>query len=326
MKVKNKKSVLIAIIILLAITLPLGITGMVVKLQDKETPTKKPETPIPVVENPNHEFHYQGKLYFYDDDNLLGTYECDNKDGYCDYAKTTYDDENYPILSYKEEEPSKISLVANRYAFIIDAPSENEASEVILYDLQNQRRVAKYNAVKNYGIGIENNEFIVKSTLNKWGVITLNENGNSVSIPFDYDFIGLTNDQKENVIASEKYIVAKDNLWSIIGSDQSTYATDFKEMIVTYNGKHIITKVDNLYYAKTYEGTNVLAGCNNLTFTGKFFNITDQNNKFYVYNSDTGQIISKDYQVNATDTITSKIEGQTLQIILNDKVIETINI
>lgn len=328
MKVKNKKSVLVAIIILLVVTLPLGVTGMVLKMQDKkETSTPKPNPAVPTLENPNHDFLYEGSLYFYDGDNLIGTYSCENKDGICDYATTTYDDEPYPILSYKEEELSKISLVAKRYVFLVDAPSENEIQEIILYDLQNQKRVTRYRAVKNYGIGIENNQFIVQNTSNKWGVITLSENGSSVSIPFEYDFIGLINDKKDEKIASEKYIVSKDNLWSLIGNDNSSFVTDIKEMIVTYDGKSIITKNDNLYYAKSYEGTNLFPnGYKNLTYTGRFFNITDQNNLFYVYDSDAQKIISRSIQVNATDTIRSEINGQTLQIILNDKVIETIAI
>lgn len=324
MKVKNKKSVLYAIIILLVITLPLGITGLILKLN--QAPEKEPEKPSETIENPNHEFFYQGSLYFYDKEDLLGTYACQNKDGVCDYATTTYDDENYPILSYKENELSKIPVISNRYVFLEDAPSK-EASAIILYDIQKQRRVTKYSAVKNYGIGIENNQFIVKNASNKWGVITLNESGSSVTIPFEYDFIGLIDDQKETLLAAEKFIVAKDNLWSIIGADNSIFASDFKEMIVTYNGENIITKVDDLYYAKTYDGTNIFqAGCKNLTFTGKFFNITDQNNQFYVYDADAKKIVSQNYQVNMTDEITSKINDQTLQIILNGQVVETIPI
>ena len=65
---KDKKT-LITIIILLVVFLPLGLVGTI-----KHFSTSK--TNVDVNSNPNKEFIYNNKLYFYYENELLATYEC----------------------------------------------------------------------------------------------------------------------------------------------------------------------------------------------------------------------------------------------------------
>ena len=100
---KYKKGALIISIILLVITLPLTVMGIIYNKEIKN------------VDNPSKLFHYDNKLYFYNEvGDLIGNYECNFKN--CSYAKQTIDDEEYNINYYKSD-ISDTKLINNRYAF-----------------------------------------------------------------------------------------------------------------------------------------------------------------------------------------------------------------
>ena len=100
---QNRKSTLIVIIVLLVIFLPLAIFTTTMHMKDKNQ----------VIESPNHEFFYNGKLYFYHNDELLGTYTCESDD-YCDYA-ISRNNFSYELAEHKGETNEKIPLINNRY-------------------------------------------------------------------------------------------------------------------------------------------------------------------------------------------------------------------
>ena len=73
---KNNIGVLIIMIVLLIIALPAAIYGTYMHFQKDS------------LSNKNKEFYYEGKLFFYDNDTLLGTYTCKSEN--CGYAKILY--------------------------------------------------------------------------------------------------------------------------------------------------------------------------------------------------------------------------------------------
>ena len=63
------KKTLVVIIVLLVIFVPLAVMGIYQHITKEEQE---------IAENVNHEFIFNNRVYFYVDDNLVGTYECSN--------------------------------------------------------------------------------------------------------------------------------------------------------------------------------------------------------------------------------------------------------
>ena len=149
MKNKYKKGALIITLILLIISLPLTIIAIIYKLNGS-------------AENPNKEFYYDNHLYFYNSNGeLITKYECMFKN--CGYAIQTNLDNEYNISYYKSDDNLVDGIIDGKYAFISDY--KDKQSIVNLYDLENNEVYANYKSVKNYGIGIIDNYYIVEETV-----------------------------------------------------------------------------------------------------------------------------------------------------------------
>ena len=146
MKPKNKKSVLILNIVLLVIFVPLACIGTITHFKNGGTAGKKGGS------NPNKEFYYDGKLYFYDFNNLLGTYSCTND--LCNYAYNINDDKDYELNTLQVDETTQVKLANNKYAFIMDVPQSSVSGsydnvDVNVYDVDNERVLTTLKGVKN---------------------------------------------------------------------------------------------------------------------------------------------------------------------------------
>ncbi|MCI8575046.1 MAG: hypothetical protein HFI09_01095 [Bacilli bacterium] len=320
---EQKKKVLITIIVLLSIFLPLSICSLTLHILDEKNPRHK------IIENPSHEFKFNNKLYFYSSSGtLLGTYECQNSDGICDYA-SNFDDDKLYAVDYYQSDDAKIGMINNRYSFLIDA-KDTTSAKPFLYDFINNRIYTTYYSVKNYGIGIENDLFIVGNDNLKYGVLSL-QGEPQVKVKFDYDYIGIANllNEDENKIMSDLFIGYRDKFWFLLDMNGAVLTSAIRNEIVNYNGKHIIVKENMGYNVVDYEDNPVLANgpYKKLSFTGKYLNILDQDDNFYVYDIASESVITNSQKVKSTDQITSKLnEKGALEVILNEKVIETVEI
>jgi hypothetical protein len=320
---ERKKKVFITIIVLLVIFLPLTICSLTLRILDEKNPRHK------IIENPEHEFKFNNKLYFYSSSGtLLGTYDCQNPDAFCDYASNFDDDKLYGV-DYHQSEDAKIGLINNRYAFLIDAENKTN-SKPFLYDVQNNRIYTTYYSVKNYGIGIENDLFIVGNDNLKYGVLSL-QTEPLIKVKFDYDYLGIANllNEDENKIMSDLFIGYRDKFWFLLDMNGAVLTSAIKKEIVSYNGKHIIVKDDQGYDVVDYEDNIVLLDgpYQKLSFTGKYLNILDQDSNFYVYDITTEKTLTNPQKVKTTDKITSQMnDSGNLEVILNEKVIETVEI
>lgn len=318
-----KKGVLILIIVLLVIFTPLTIFSFVLHLM------KGSEEANTAVENEGHEFAYQGKLYFYSkDDRLLGTYACEHPGEYCNYAVSSLDNQDYALDSYVSDDFTT-SLIQDRYVFLIDGTNEKDSTP-FLYDLSSERVLMRYMLVKDYGIGIENNCFIVKSTSSKYGVINLSGDI-AMPIPLEYDFLGLANlvDEEEQKIIGDIYAGLKNNMWYLIGENGAVLTEPISREIVTYNGQYIITKDEDGYHLINYKNEELLEeeAYTSLSFTGKYLNVLDNYNDFYVYDIAASKKISTPIHVKNTDIVTSRInDNGKLEVLQNGNLIESVAI
>ena len=231
-----RKATFCVIIVLLVFFLPITIFS-----------TTKAIQKAMYVENPLHEFKFENKLYFYDGEQLLGTYPCHNFPNVCEYATFTVPTPyEYQLREYIPENTTPVGVINKRYAFLVDTTMDKITNALItLYDLQEGSELSKYKEIKDYGTLLNNNLFIVKGLTDKYGVISLNEKVN-LNIPLDYEYIGLVELYDENgLLNADRFVTYRNGLWQIIGSDNSAMSDSFSEAIITYNKTYLVLKNEN---------------------------------------------------------------------------------
>lgn len=324
MNPKIRKGTLIMLVVLLVIFLPLTVAGFYFHFAGTPEDVTK--------DNPNHDFHYDNKLWFYDaDDNLIGTYECVTSN--CDYATSYINDGEYSIDSYvpSEGEDGLLmdSVINNQFVFLTDFESADY--EAFLYDIKNgvSYKTVTYTSVKDYGVGIAGNLFIVENSNHKYGVLQIGEMAQLV-VPFEYDFIGLVNATDENgQILGDYFVAQQSGSWFILGSGGAVVSTASTEGIVTYNGTYIITKdTTDHYHLVNYQNERVLTDdFRALSFTDRYLNCVTVNGDFYVYDLVSNAPISSSYTLLPTDIYRSLMnENGDLEIYINDRLEETIDL
>ena len=317
MQPKNKKSVLILIIVLMIIVIPCSIWGTI----NHFTASNKSDN------NVNKEFHYNNKLYFYNVNNLLGTYTCTNS--VCDYAYGTIDDSSYALRYHQVTTDEQIKLVNNRYAFIVDTTSSNapyKDANVILYDVVGGRNTGTFSAVKNYAIGLENNQYIIKNMEGLWGVVALNDTP-SLIIPYSYNYIGIHDVPANNStsLETDTYVVKDTTGWKLISNQNVDLTSYFNYPIYDYNSKYVAVKNNDYYFLYDYSNNLVVSfGYKNIKFMGEYIGVLNSNNQFYVINPTTTADLSKKYTVNSLDDVSYTISSNGLTLSINNIVVETI--
>ncbi len=302
---KNKKIVLYTIIFLLIIFVPLTIMGMFVR--DKKNPFD---------ENPNHDFYYEKKLWFYDDnDKLISNYECQTNK--CDLANLTIDDDEYDINYYKDGTLEKVEN-NNAYTFIRDGALN------YLFDVNTGRSLQKYLQIKNYNTNLKNNLYIIQNENKLWGIISIGETLEAL-IPFEYNFLGILNNFDEDGLKTDNFIALKDDKWFLINKENMPISSKYEEPIVDYNDNFIITKKNNRIKIYNYEGREYL---NNFNFTDyaiydKYIGLIT-NNTIYIYNDLNSNYI-KNIPVNKNGKLTLETKGNQVVIKLDDEVIDYLN-
>jgi hypothetical protein len=311
---KNRKVTLISIIVLLIIFVPISIFSTIMHFKNI----------VEYDDNINHEFRYDGKLYFYNNDKLLGTYTCENEVENCDYATNSY------IAKYsldeREEQSEKLGIINNRYAFLIDDDGIFDP-EIILYDISLGKTLGKYTEVKDYTIGIENDYYILKNENDLYGVISLDD-GINLKVPFQYDYIGLVNkvDSENGKIIADTFAVLEDGKWYLIDVNGARFTDAIESDIFSYNGEYIILKNSSGMSLINYKGISYLSSYKYLNFYNKYLEVIDNFNNFYLTEVGTNNKISKEYSVDSIDDVTLEIEDNNIKLFIKGNYQETIEI
>ena len=314
---KNKRITLWVIIFLLIVFLPITIFSTVMHYQNTR----------PKEENPNHEFKHDGKLYFYQHNTLLGTYSCENFTEYCDIADSIVNS-TYSLNEKNIESNTKLPIVNKRFVFLRDSKTEELAeSNILLYDLSLKRVIGKYKEVKNYGVGIENDYYIMKNENDLWGIVSFEE-GINLKIPFTYDYIGLTNkiNSETNKVESNIFAIQKEGKWRLIDINGATFTEQINSEIFSYNNEYIILKENNNMHLVNYSLNEIFGSVKYINFYNKYLEIIDTNNLYYLYDLNTNTSISNNYLVNSIEDITLEIVNNEIQVIKNGNIEEIIAI
>ena len=283
MRIKNKKVPIIVYSLLLLIVLPLTIYSIYLhnegygigKVRDR---------------NVNKLFKFEGKLYFYDEGILVGTYTCKTTD--CDYAVETIDDDNYVLDYYDDGTKDFVSgLFNNRYAFISDG------GVTMLYDALDGMIVGEFNAVKNYTVGLAKQRFIVMSKDNLWGVIDLSGDFPNLIVSYQYNYIGLKKalDEDESLYLQSGRFAAYDGAnWKIINDKDTILSVNITEPIRNYDTNSIITLNNNIYRVYDYNQKRILEKDYKFAnYINNYILLVDFSNIVYLYNKSSGNIFEK---------------------------------
>lgn len=313
---KAQKAAAVVIVLLLLLCLSFGGYGLFLHLTYDED--------ADVAENVNKEKYFDGKLWFYNEQGaLLGTYTCDTEN--CDIGKGSTDDEAYALESYRPTENDYLLIINDRYVFINDGEGES----LFLYDIVNAMayKTNRYNSVKNYGVGIAGDHFIVSNDNNQYGVLNLTTNP-YLLISINYSFIGLPNDLDENgEVISDYFVTLRDGYWNIIDKNQAVLTQGITDEIVDFNGESIIVLNSEGYYRLIdYNGRERLSEIfNELSFIGRYLNCTTLANEFYLYDITTNQEVSERYTISPTDEVLTSVDpNNNIVISINGTVVETI--
>ena len=310
---KYKKGAFIISIVLFVASLPFTIMGIIFHREQTGA------------SNSDKVFHYKDKLYFYDTSKeLLGTYQCTYSN--CGYAQETNEDESYGIASLKVNiETDKV--IDGKYAILSDYDSTQ--SQIVIYDIKNNKELGKYLAYKFYSVGISNNYIIVRSLSGGYyGVIQINNGKIETVIPFEYDYIALPNKVASSKVSGEKFIVLKDGLWSVIDKD-SKLTNDFTNVITNFDDSTVITKNDNSEYVlASYTGMPKLNGTyKKLNYISNAIEVIDSMNNYYLVNKNTFIKVSNVYQINDDSSISTQSDGTgTIRITIDGESKETVEI
>ena len=276
--------------------------------------------------NYNYFNYFDGKLYFYKDEEkneLIGTYECNNKNEIkdnvltnCYVAKDTVLNDTY--VNPKREAGYNIPIYNNNYVFIYDSPTlvNDSNKEIKFYDLKQKKVLGTYtdidsNTKSTNGvtqIETDNTSVIAKLKSGKYGVININSNGASVQYKFNYNYL----EKYGNYYLGQK----ENNKWAIIYSDDNT-SYEFNERIMDNNSDYVV--VGSSEKVKIYPNKNNADPINNKEFvyielSTKVYGAVDSENKLWLYKYDSNEPLNKDgigltsKVYYATDTPSFKIQ------------------
>lgn len=267
---KDKKT-LITIIVLLVIFLPIGLFGTIKSFSTTKSDVKD--------DNPNKEFKYNNKLYFYYNDKLLSTYECST----CTLATSSIDDINYHTNYYKSDD-KELAGVLNEYYGLF-----KEKDNIILYNLKNNKKIDSYKSIKNYNIDATS-KFAITEKSNGMGVIFFDLSNSP--IPNVYEYITLPSHIIDNKLDTSKFIVKKDNMWSVISANKKVDVAPIIDEIVDFNDNYYITYANDTYHVYDRNNIEYLENLpkTNVYGVGKYIFVLN-NNQLFIYENCLSPVI-----------------------------------
>lgn len=274
MKLNDKKT-LITIIVLLVIFLPLAVLGTFKHFEPKKDNI--------VDDNPNKEFIYNNKVYFYLNGKLSSTYDCDD----CSIAQISLDDLDYHTNSYRNGTKEFGPIIDDLWGIF------KHGERYALYNILGKMIANEYQDVKSYKVDSTNSLLIAKKN-NKWGVTYLDMA--ATGLKNEYDYIALPAHFTKNVLETKKFIGKINLLWYILNPDGSAIRPAVRSEIVDFNDNenypYYIT-YDNGYHIMDFNENEVLENLDkkNVYGVGKYIFVETNNNMLLIYEDCNGAIL-----------------------------------
>ncbi len=197
------------------------------------------------ITNDNKEFYFNGKLYFYQNEELLGTYECAND--FCGYA-TSFEEE-YITDYFTGGTVSNLGIINSDYVFLQDG------EEIFLYSISLEMKINIYEEIKFYNTYSSENYILVKSD-GLWGAVSLTTLRPVISVM--YEELSVLNISSYGKL-SGKYLLAKLNGESFIITSEGELASQRYTGEVAFADENYIVLYDESYHIYDFEGTEYLS-------------------------------------------------------------------
>lgn len=237
----DDKKTLITIIVLLAIFLPAAVVGTY------RSSTRADDGPVIEDDNPNHELLFNNKVYFYYNDQLLGTYDCSD----CTATSTVIDDTAFHTNYYKNGDRDFPTVLNSAVAII----HQNNLDYV--YSIALGRTISNFNALKDYNVEHTSPILIAKSG-NFWGVVSITAEAIVPVIDYRYDYISLPAHLIEGKLDTSKFIAKSNDLWYIINDDGTSDYMAMRSEVVDFNDNYYVA-FDDSYHVYDYNNQEYLS-------------------------------------------------------------------
>ncbi len=295
----NKKQKIITIVIALIILIAI-ITLIVVLVTKNKKVVEEPKKESIILEKDNY-IYKDGKLSILDNkDNVIGTYECKNKDEkLCYVAYLNNDEDPFDIAINKYEDDQVIrgrsSVYLDRYVFIYDQDKENN-KEIYFYDMQDNKVLDSYFGIKSYKV--ENaNTVVLKDKDDKYGLFEINENGIKPLINFKYLFMGLIDKEKDNLV-----VVKDAKGYLLVDYSDKVKTKSFTGEIINYNDDYVVVRLNSSYSVYNYKGEEFNKGYDYIRLLDKDYLAVVKDKHLYIrdyqdnkYNEEGLELTNENY-------------------------------
>ena len=310
---KNKIIIIVGIVVILLL-----IIGLIIFLvTNKKSSHQGDELPSVVLAKDNYKYQ-DGILTILDDkDTTLGTYACDNKDeNKCYVAYLNNNEDNFNVVKNVYEDGSEVKersqAILNRYIFIFDNDS-TESNKIKLYDMLNNKVLGEYIGLKQYNVETKNLA-VLKNSDNKYGIIKFDESSQTNMIDFVYDYIGIIDKAKDNLI------VVKNNKGYYLADYTNNLKTKaFAGEIIDYNDEYVIAKNSNDKYSVfDYNGEETNKDYDYISIINDDYLAVVKDNRVYIkdysenkYNEEGYELTNNSYRTVYTFDNKNKLSSTT---------------
>ena len=279
--------------------------------------------------------YFDGILYLYEDNekkNLLGTYQCSNKNtigdettelNNCKIAKESFYQEN-DIEKDQSANLGTLPIYNKRFAFIQDGTSTNP--NIVLYDLKTSETKARYKSV-DAGAYTKNNQVnhvttngnivLAETQNNKYGAIKIDYENVSAAIGFNYNHL-------ERI---GFYYLAQDvSGYYLVDQNGKRITEAATNKIANYNdvAQYVTRKSGQEYFLYPFDGKGIGSGQSYIALydthyatvsndTLKLFSYSDPN-KNLLENQNLPTLKNKNYQGEGTLAFKISIHNQKANI------------
>lgn len=222
-------------------------------------------------------YYKDGSLYFLnDDEDEIGSYECENKDEKLCYVaindvSDTFDIDKY-VLESGDKVTQRMPIYSDDFVFVVDSKQE-KANEVILYSIKEDVKKDTFGSVKAY----EDN-YIIYSQDQKYGLAKIDSSFEDVIEP-KYDYLGKIDGEDNLVAKTSKGVVV------VSEKDKSLSKNIANIEVKDYDSDSIIGTINGEYNVYDYEGKLIVGGVDFAKVEGGYVAVV-QNKKLKIYDTD----------------------------------------
>ncbi len=248
--------------------------------------------------------YLNGVIYYYSDEtkrNVIGSYKCDVVNNVSDNnmslsscmpALDTVFEDNDMMAVGEENRHSMIPVYNNRFVFVQDG-----AKNVKLYDLVDNKAIAKYTQVNTY---TPNNDNVLILSNGEFNVVGVNKNG-------QYGIINISETQVQAVYPFEyghiekvgtRFIGKKANdKWIILGGN----GTEYKYKIRGFSNNADLVKIKGTNYDVVDSSGNVIdSSLKYVQIYDAFYAGVDSNNKLMLYTYEGYSLLKEPVALSST--------------------------